>query len=735
MNSLRALAAWLSAPVNLLLTVASLLPIYVVGLYMHTYGRNVPVNDHWLFGIKIAQATAEGRLSLEIVLQDFAGHRIFFTGMLHALMTRLTQWNTEYEMWVNLPLAVGEFLVLIAILHRQYPQLTAYVLLPFSLMTFSAYQYLNWLNGFYTIWHFVPLFFLLGLWVVQRGPIGARTVGIAAFLAFCATFSLGPGVVVWAALGLALPLFGYRKLAHWPYYALWGVALLATLYLYTREVQVSVSGEEGGFSSIRFAPPQEMLTFFLTFVGNPFTAEYQHILALRLAILGLVVFGANLAFLWWKERRWEALAPWITMALFALGVAALITLTRYTEGRWITALEQRYTVISTQFWLAWIATAAMVLWYQQRGEGHRRWGRALVLANLLLALLIGSAYLRANLWNWQATAQRYSVKIGLPYEQFDEEDCILQYPLTRDGTCVWETFVVQLGNATPEQIYLVAALDLTIFAEQTPANGLPDSYQVDDPIIIESPSRWLNVYIRDWMLAGLPDDLLLHIAPPEEALSTQTLPRPLGTQVLAQADFSPNGPLDQFIGQAEQVWYWHTPETESQAQAFDAYMTERGYVPLFIPIRIAPYSEGHFTLTRYRLAPQNTQALFTFEGGISIQAWEVIGGEVWEACQSLTLQTWWQVEQTPTRNYSATLRLLNEAGQKVANTDGPPGGIDFGVWEAGLLYADDRSLTLPCDLPPGEYTLAWGLYDAETFAPLPLQTGGDLATLTTLQVE
>lgn len=736
MKPMRDFAIWLKNPLNLLVTILSLLPMYMVALYMHTYGRNVPVNDHWLFGIKIAQATAEGRLSLDIVLQDFAGHRIFFTGMLHAIMTRFTHWNTIYEMWVNLPLAVGEFLVLIAIVRKQYPQLTALVLIPFSLLTFSVYQYLNWVNGFYSIWHFVPLFFLLTILAVQRLPIGWRAVGLAAFLSLCATFSLGPGVVVWAAIGLGMVFFGYRKPEHFKYYAVFGLALLATLYVYTREVQVSVSGEGGGFSSIRLAPVDEMLTFFLTFVGNPFTAEYQHTIALRIAIIGIIVFSLNIAFLWWKERRLESLAPWITMMLFAFGVAALITLTRYTDHRWITALEQRYTVISTQFWLAWIATAAIVIWYQGRGEGHPRWGLALVGCNVLLALVIGSAYLRANLWNWQAMAQRYSVKIGLPYEQPNEEDCILQYPLTRDGTCVWETFVVQLGNATPEQIYLVAALDLTIFADQTPANVLPDSYQTGDPVVIESPSRWLNVYIRDWMLEGLPDDAMLHIAPPVETLSTETLPRPLGDQVLTEADYSPDGELAAFIGESEQVWYISTPETESQAQAFDAYMTEQGYVPLFIPIRIAPYSQGHFTLTRYRQAPQNTQALFTFGDDITLQAWEVVGGEAFAPCDVLTVQTWWQVEQTPARNYSATLRLLNGAGEKVANTDGAPGGIDFGVWEAELLYADDRSLTIPCDLPAGEYTLAVGLYDAETLESLPVQDSEEeLATLTTIIIQ
>ena len=718
---------WLRDPLNLLPTLLALVPIYFVILYMQAYGRNVPINDQWLYSFRIASATANGDLSLGLILRDFAGHRIFFTGALTAILTALTDWNALYEMYFNLVLAVGEFIVLIALFRRRYPQLTGFILVPFSLLTFSLYQYLNWLSGFYTIWHFVVLFFLLALYTLDRFKPGWPPLIAAAFFSLCATFSLGPGIVTWAAIGLALVFYGYR---HWSYYAAWIGGTLLTVYVYTREVQVGVAeeGEIGGFASLKLDDPIGIVEFTLAFLGNPFTTVFDPILARRFAVVGLVIFAVNLAFLWSQRRRILDIAPWLTMGLYAGGVAVLTAITRYRPEYPINALEQRYTIISHQMWLAIIAMTVIGAWQIRRQTVRKDWQQWLVVVNLVVVAVMAGLYFRSNVWNLQATASRYNHPIGYEFGLFElrEENCLTNFPLTHDPSCLREDLVVQLGNAQEEQIYFLAAHRLTAFAEQEPINALPPAYNPGSPVLIDTPSRWLNVYIRDWMLPDVPEDDLFHIAPPEAEYFTADLPHPLGENLISFDAPDYDARVADFIGEADEIWAIFTPETADHEAFTEAFLAERGYTPLFMPFVARRYESAALKMVRYQRAPSQTEDLFVFDDTISLQAWDVISGEAVAACDTLVLESWWMTSTVPDANYSATLILADADGEKIVNADGGLAGIEMMVWEPDLLYSDTRSLMVPCELAPGEYELQLGIYNLESFADLPI-TGGTQA--------
>jgi hypothetical protein len=60
------------------------------------------------------------------------------------------------------------------------------------------------------------------------------------------------------------------------------------------------------------------------------------------------------------------------------------------------------------------------------------------------------------------------------------------------------------------------------------------------------------------------------------------------------------------------------------------------------------------------------------------------------------------------------------------------GRVSTQSWEPGALLRDVYTLAIPPDAPPGEYTLAVGLYDPATGARVPLAGGsGDSAPLLT----
>lgn len=63
--------------------------------------------------------------------------------------------------------------------------------------------------------------------------------------------------------------------------------------------------------------------------------------------------------------------------------------------------------------------------------------------------------------------------------------------------------------------------------------------------------------------------------------------------------------------------------------------------------------------------------------------------------------------------YSASVRLVNENGDKVANTDRQPATPTM-LWQPDVPVDDDFALMVPSDIPPGKYRVELLMYQAET---------------------
>jgi hypothetical protein len=105
--------------------------------------------------------------------------------------------------------------------------------------------------------------------------------------------------------------------------------------------------------------------------------------------------------------------------------------------------------------------------------------------------------------------------------------------------------------------------------------------------------------------------------------------------------------------------------------------------------------------------------------------------------QEVALTLYWQSESPLAIDYTTFVHVRNEAGETVAQRDQPPlnGAYPSSLWDPGEIIADNITLTLPSDLPPGAYRLVVGLYDFETGVRLavPGQPDNEL-TLTTLEL-
>ena len=109
--------------------------------------------------------------------------------------------------------------------------------------------------------------------------------------------------------------------------------------------------------------------------------------------------------------------------------------------------------------------------------------------------------------------------------------------------------------------------------------------------------------------------------------------------------------------------------------------------------------------------------------------------------QALELDLVWSPRGRPMRDYTVFVHFLDSEGRIQAQADSPPRGGEYptSVWDAGEVIADPRTISLRSDLPPGEYSLAIGLYDPETGLRLALideenRAEGDHVTITGLAV-
>ena len=108
---------------------------------------------------------------------------------------------------------------------------------------------------------------------------------------------------------------------------------------------------------------------------------------------------------------------------------------------------------------------------------------------------------------------------------------------------------------------------------------------------------------------------------------------------------------------------------------------------------------------------------------------------------SFELDLLWSPRGRPKGEYTVFVHFLDSEGQIHAQADSPPKGGEYptSVWDAGEFISDRRTISLGPDLPPGEYSLAIGLYDPSTGRRLELidennRAEGDHLTITGLAV-
>jgi hypothetical protein len=104
---------------------------------------------------------------------------------------------------------------------------------------------------------------------------------------------------------------------------------------------------------------------------------------------------------------------------------------------------------------------------------------------------------------------------------------------------------------------------------------------------------------------------------------------------------------------------------------------------------------------------------------------------------TLSVTLFWQAVAEMRTDYTIFVQLLNSSGQVAAQIDAPPlaGAAPTTTWLPGEILTDPYTLSLPADLPTGDYHLITGLYNAATAERLPIAGGDNFVVLSQITVK
>jgi len=264
----------------------------------------------------------------------------------------------------------------------------------------------------------------------------------------------------------------------------------------------------------------------------------------------------------------------------------------------------------------------------------------------------------------------------------------------------------------------------------------PD-YQPGDKVIAHvqdyaASTQVLYYYLRDRLPGSLDKANMFHIGGSNHYFPYD----PIAQQVFS-ADDEALTRFAQFLDGAERVWLI----TYNRTALLDPFLAvlHRQYGDTQRAMLVD--DRNVYQIVAYRRVPQTLTPQARFGEAISLQGWNLPGGVNVRACQDVSFESWWYAADAPGVDLGIGLVLADANGQGVARVDAGPSGARTIDWATDTYHLDRRTLTIPCDLPPGDYSLLIGLHNMTNAEAVPIYTpdgtptGSSLVYLTTLHVD
>ncbi|MFM9267848.1 hypothetical protein [Tychonema sp. BBK16] len=481
----------------ILLTIYLVPAVLLIG-FVANFSVNVPIDDEWRLA-SLFDKIATGNVAFNDFWALHSNHRIAIPKLIITVLVFVSQWNINYSLCLSIALAIITFITIYKLSSMQVKNvgdnLWHLTNILSCILLFSLVQHENWLWGFQLAWFLVNLCFVAAVYSLSRdtalpSPLSDKDtavpcpydikikISIAALCCLIASFSLAQGLLSWLAAIPAVVALQGNVAQKRKRLIVWILLFVATCAAYS--IDYHPTRKTSIISLLN--QPLVVIDYFLSLLGSPIVR-----LPGISALVGLLIFISFLLLAFHFGRKideYREALPWLSIGLFAVLSALIITAGRAQFGA-IQAIESsRYTTNSILLLIALV----------QLGQLFVRGNSAIINRNykfiyrVFAGLLIGIIIVNSQ----QAIAQTAS---ALPYKQ-GGKDCLalINYLEPSDffnnspESCLRvlskKTWLVREGAAIIEKIgWIKLAKNVEFIANSGKVYGYFDQPQIGDKLL------------------------------------------------------------------------------------------------------------------------------------------------------------------------------------------------------------------------------------------------------------
>lgn len=232
---------------------------------------------------------------------------------------------------------------------------------------------------------------------------------------------------------------------------------------------------------------------------------------------------------------------------------------------------------------------------------------------------------------------------------------------------------------------------------------LNEQTTAEDIVFIEDGNYsrlFMNYFKSDALLMTLPTPLRGGYTPGEPEIGNDDLYDAIG--------YYAGYALDWGASHHHRLWLVATsgPSTPNAIRPAERLLTVRYY-----PAQTFAVSQAArailFLTDPVPITPPAFESSFAFDGQMGLLGFDLPRGTVYHQGDSIPVSLAWSPLQPMITNYSISLRMTDATHFPYSWQEGTPMGT-FGYtahWRVNEVYRDNRVLSVPADLPPGEYYL------------------------------
>lgn len=302
---------------------------------------------------------------------------------------------------------------------------------------------------------------------------------------------------------------------------------------------------------------------------------------------------------------------------------------------------------------------------------------------------------------------------------------------------------LQAGAILLILLYLHAPQNIAVQTSNGPyrqiVQNMEPTYQTDSLLITEFSWawRWLlpaSYYLMDFTPDKMPKARMFHLINPSDAAHPPAFPDRLAN---VHKSFD-KAPFDR-LPDHQQLWLLRQGGGNRHGEALQGWLNAN-----YALVRTATWEQPFptsYSLSEYRRAPVSDFVIHVGDA-MRLHSWSLLDSVDVPACQTVTIESWWQIAQLDAIPYTLTIILADDDGdgqEAIAKSEAPANQFTT-EWITDKYYRDQTKLTIPCDIDAGSYDLLLAMKESMSGQALPFRypDGGGIGReyyLTTLKAQ